>query len=312
MKKALHVGIGLAVSAACLWLTFRGFDLAAVRQQMSMFSVGWLAPAGAMFCVAFGLRAARWRWVLSSIRPVPYWTVAPVLVFGFLMNSVLPARGGEFARAFALSRKGGVTVSLALGSIVAERTMDLFGLTTMMLIASRLLPWEKLPIGKIFGIAALLLGGMAAATWIVSRLPAARSRLTQKLISFVTQIGAGFAVVRRPSKVAALIGLSILIWLLDGYTMMLVSRAAGVNLSFAQAAAVNVGIAVGVMIPAAPGYVGTYEFFGKEVLVMLGFAAAASLTFIVFLHFFQISMIVLLGIPSVLAISVLPNADEQT
>ena len=55
---------------------------------------------------------------------------------------------------------------------------------------------------------------------------------------------------------------------------------------------------IAVSIPAAPGFVGTYEFFGKEVLKMLGHDPVTALTFVVLLHFFQIALIAVLGIPS--------------
>src|SRR5712671_4490159 len=99
MKKSFQVAAGVLISAVCLWFTFRGFDFAELRRQVATYSIGWMIPAAFMYCLSFGLRSARWQWILAPIKPLRYWTVAPILVFGFFMNTVLPARAGEFARA---------------------------------------------------------------------------------------------------------------------------------------------------------------------------------------------------------------------
>jgi glycosyltransferase 2 family protein len=308
VKKSLQIAAGLIVSALCLWVTFRGFDLSTLRAQTSDYRLAWVLPGAFLYCFSFSLRSARWRWILMPIRRLSYWTVAPALVFGFFMNSVLPARGGEFARAIAISKKGDIPVGSVLGSIVAERTLDLFGLLAMMIAAARLLPWEKLPVTSIVVTVAVLVVAMVAATIILPRLPAARSPLAQKVISFVAHVGAGFSVIRTPRKMFGLALLSILIWTVDALAIVVLSYAAGLNFVPSQAAALLVGIAVGVMIPAAPGYVGTYEFFGKETLLFLGFAAAPALAFILSLHFFQVMMITLMGVPSMLSLGLRPGA----
>lgn len=308
MKKAIHVAVGVAISAVCLWFTFRGFDFAALREQTTHFRLIWVLPMMIVYAGAFVMRSFRWKWILSSIRPMPFGTVAPALVFGFLMNSILPARGGEVARSFAISRKGGIPVGSALGSVVAERTLDIFGLVAIMLIAARLLPWEKLPVLKIGASLAVLVTAMLVASYAIPRLPMGRSPWALKLKDFLLKLGAGFSVIRQPSKMVGLIAVSLFIWMLDALTVMILSHATGLVLTFPQSAALNVGISVGVMIPAAPGYVGTYEFFGKQILTMLGFPAAAALTLVVFLHFFQMAMIVVvMGIPSILRLGVLPD-----
>ena len=313
MKRTVHVVAGLAISAVCLWFTFRGFDLSALRAQIDQFSLVWIFPAMAFYATAFLLRSFRWWWILSPIRRVRFWVVAPALVFGFLMNSVLPARGGEVARAFAVARKGGIHVSSVLGSIMAERTMDIFGLITIMVLASKLLPWSKLPFVPILITLAVLVAIGCVATVVIPRISVGGSVVARKIMTFISELGAGFSAVRRPADVIGLIVVSVVIWLFDAGTALALSRAAGLNLTLSQSAAVNVGVAVGVMIPAAPGYVGTYEFFGKNILTMLGFAASPALTFIIFLHFFQTAMIVvLMGLPSIFWLGLQPDVEMAT
>jgi uncharacterized protein (TIRG00374 family) len=309
MKKTLQITIGLIVSAVCLWITFRGFNFSELRSEVADYRLGWAFPAAVVYCLSFALRSARWKWILSSVKPMKYRTVAPVLVFGFFMNSVLPARAGELARAFAIAKKGDIPVSSSLGSIVAERTTDLFGLIVMMLLASRLLPWDKLPVGRILIAAGVMLVLMLLLTVVLPRMKVSQSGPLQKVISFVAQLGAGFSVIKKPSKVVGLVFISVAIWLSDATSVLILSRASGLDFSLVQTAALMVGIAVGVMIPAAPGYVGTYELFGKQILTMVGFAATPALTFVLFLHFFQMVMVTLLGLPATIAIGLQGKRD---
>ena len=68
------------------------------------------------------------------------------------------------------------------------------------------------------------------------------------------------------------------------------------NLTFFESGGLLTGLSFGVMIPAAPGFIGTYEFFGKTVLEMLGKPGSQALGYVVVLHFFHLSMVTLLAL----------------
>src|SRR5690606_305697 len=73
----------------------------------------------------FWIRAVRWHWLLEPIQPgIPYHPRIAATCIGFMANNLLPARVGEFVRAFALGRITGMRVSAAFGSLVVERLLD--------------------------------------------------------------------------------------------------------------------------------------------------------------------------------------------
>lgn len=298
-KQVARVVAGLGVSALFLYLALRGFDFERLRLAVTGLKPGYLALGMVMFTGVLALRAWRWHVVINSMAAVPYRTIAPTLAVGYLANNVLPARGGEIVRAAVLSRQTGIPFASTAGTLIADRTTDLVGLVVIMLIAAQLLPWDRIPIRAVGAAAAIGLTGMFVATRVLGRiLPSAGGGFKQKLLSFAAKLGEGFSAIRSPLRVAALIAISICVWLLDAMTTMVISRAAGFDLTFVQSAGLLVGIAMGVAIPAAPGYVGTFEFFGKETLTMMGFDPATALTFVVLLHFFQLAMMAAIGIPS--------------
>src|SRR5204862_522728 len=66
-------------------------------------------------------------------RPLPLAAVWDAVAIGFMANNLLPARAGEFARAWVASRNTPVRFTTALGSIGVERVFD--GLTMLGLMA---------------------------------------------------------------------------------------------------------------------------------------------------------------------------------
>lgn len=291
MNKTVRVIVGVLVSAGCLWFVFRNFDYAVMLQTLSDASYWWFIPMTLVFCMNMGLRSIRWKTLLSPLGDLPFRQVTPKLLLGFFMNSILPARGGEVVRAVALSKSTSIPISSILGTIVAERVSDLLGLMVVILCASRLLPWAKLPVFPIFGVISLGIVGIMVFLVFAKKMPAT---------SLLHRITEGFMALRSPRKIVTVIGLSISVWMGELLIIFFTSRVMYLDLSFFESAALLTGLSVGVMIPAAPGYVGTYEFFGKSALMLLGKPEVASLNFVLVLHFAQLALIAMAALPIII------------
>ena len=70
----------------------------------------------------------------------------------------------------------------------------------------------------------------------------------------------------------------------------------GFELSIINGFAITVIIALGVMLPAAPGFIGTYHVACKIGLVCFGVSKEDALSYSILLHFFQMMPIVVLGL----------------
>ncbi len=303
MNKSLRILLGLAVSAFCFWFLFRNFDLHLIVTAMREADYRWLIPPMAIYVVSMLLRGLRWKIILSGVEPVPFSVVFPNLTFGFFMNNVLPARGGEFVRCFTLSRDTKIPVSSVLGTVVAERLCDMLGLMLVIFISSHLLPWNKLPIGPIAG--SLVAGIIVTVVFVVyakkhHNNPVNATGLMGKVLRLFTQLTEGFLALQSWSKAVAVVLLSWTIWINEVLMPLFISQALHLDLTFFESAGLLTGLSVGVMIPAAPGFVGTYELFGKTVLTYLGKPEGASVAFVVLLHFFHLTMVALVALGSFL------------
>jgi uncharacterized membrane protein YbhN (UPF0104 family) len=116
-------------------------------------------------------------------------------------------------------------------------------------------------------------------------------------ITFFKNLTQGFAALKSPSRMAAVIAMSLAIWMLEILNIIWIGRAFSINLPISHAAATLTGIAVGVMIPAAPGFIGTFEYFGQQPLLFLGYAGALTFSLVFSLHVFQLIVNSLLGLP---------------
>jgi hypothetical protein len=90
--------------------------------------------------------------------------------------------------------------------------------------------------------------------------------------------------------------LSALVWALAGLSAYLLFLGFGFDLSIFNGYAITVIIALGIMLPAAPGFIGTYHMACKIGLVAFGVSQADALSYAILLHFFQMIPVVVLGL----------------
>jgi len=301
MKKYLKPLVGLPISIFFLWLALRNFNLLDLRNILKSTAWGWFFLALLVYIFGYILRTIRWKILLSPLVRVKISKLFPVLTFGFLINNILPARAGELARAFAARHLTKLPAASCFGSIALERLTDFFGLGFFLVVAAGILPTESVPLWKIFGlfltgvaVMGLLFGLIRKYTRSIESIKAG---FLKKVLQLIINITDGFVALKSFKRFSAVLGIAVLVWGNEVFSIFLFSKAFGLNLTYVQAAALIVGLSVGVMIPAAPGYVGTYEFFGKKTLVLMGFAASLALPFVLVVHFVQFLTSSLLGLP---------------
>src|SRR5438093_955578 len=129
--------IGLAISVALLVWVLHTIDLREVWDD-AQHANGWLLLLTIVVAtVTFPVRAIRWRLILRDAdgRPFPWMPLWHATTIGFMANNLLPARAGEFARAYVASRQLPVRFTTSLGSIGVERVFDALVMLGLMAVA---------------------------------------------------------------------------------------------------------------------------------------------------------------------------------
>ena len=272
----LKPAVGLLMTAVFLWLILRQVDPGAVAAAVGGLALPWLAAALLLLAGDYALRILRWWWMLRVLTPtLPAGACVWPYLSSIAVNNVLPLRAGDALRAFGFRRELRSPAMRVLGTLVLERLLDMTTLLALFLVGLFAVPTDLFP-QAITVAAAWLVGTTALALGVLlvlaPRLPALLRRLaaqpaleahgwSERVQGWGQHFIETFAVLRRPADVLALLGLSLLIWLLEAGVLGSVALALGAS---AGAGAALFAMATGTLstlIPSSPGYVGTFDYF---------------------------------------------------
>jgi glycosyltransferase 2 family protein len=210
-------------------------------------------------------------------------------------NNVLPARSGDLLRAFLLAAVTGSRKRKLLGTVVAERLLDAAALALVFVALAYGLfrgvgtPDER-PLLLVAGAAALVAGGA-----FVALVALRRSRWARRVRDFARALAAPTRELASGHG-AALLAISLVLWTLEAAVYLAVGGAANVELSPLEALYVVALTNLFALVPAAPGYVGTFDAAVLFALGSLGTAAADALSYLVLLRFVLFVPITLVGL----------------
>lgn len=298
---------GIAVSVVALLLVARTTDVPAAFAQVSKVDPRGLVAPVIVIVLQLLIRAVRWSGLLTAMggfRVSTRQTVGPLSV-GYLGNIALPARLGEVVRIVLIARRTPVTMTAATASVVVERGVDLLALLTIATVAS-------VAIGAaasflIAGLIVLLVALVVAingGSWIAARLPAfipARVRdIVVRLAAALTALDA--RVVGRAFL------LSLLAWVCDGAVIGLCAFALGIQLTPGVAMLLATGAALGVALPAASGYLGTYELGILTMASFVGLGSDQAIQIALLAHAMAIVPLSVIGLVALAVMTVNPVA----
>jgi glycosyltransferase 2 family protein len=266
--------ISFVLALAIIVFVFRGIDidLAQTFQQMRAINPWLYLLAFVCFYLTFPLRALRWRFLLRNAdfpleRNGGRWASIPALTeylgLSWFANCVVPAKLGDAYRGYLLKHNGGVSFSRTLGTIFAERLLDMIVLFGLLVVSG----WEvfgaQMPPATrvifLFGLflVAVIVVGLAAMRYLS---PFIRRVMPQRLHRVYGHFEAGTLGALKPGSLPVLFGLTALIWMGESLRLFLVIEAMG-GLSLGLPAIIFVALASSLLttIPATPGGLGLVE-----------------------------------------------------
>jgi uncharacterized protein (TIRG00374 family) len=274
VRRLAQVVAGLAISAGALWLTLRGKDLGAIWQAALSADYRYLAPYFLILVAIHLARTVRWGILLEPVAKVPFGRLNAVCAVGFMALLILPFRLGEFARPYLVAERPRIRVSATLSSVVVERVVDGLFMAALLMLCLLAVPegTPRLHLLRAGGLAMLLgFGGMLAFLVVAYRNRELAVRLTHRFLDPISPGLAkrasgmmdafihGLRVVPSRGKLVAFFALTFVYWALNGYGMQVLARGFGFDLSPLAAYTVLGVLVIGVMIPAGPGMVGTFQ-----------------------------------------------------
>lgn len=300
--------VGLLIGLGCLGIVLRQVNLERSWSALGQLNGPFLLVPLAMFFLSLPLRARRWQLIFpTSSRPglVPCLTI---LGIGNMANFLLPGRAGDVARCVLAGRETSLTDSArTLATLAVEKVLDGLALVGMVLFTI----WALRPphwVMDLVRVATLIFGG-ALVVLVVLRFRAhvvvnlARrafgvvhlSALEEKVDGLLTSFADGLGAVGSAGRMLSLLLLTAVIWITEAASIWGLALALGLGVSLRSAAIASAILGLGLMIPAAPGGLGTYELFGTEAFKLTGISASSALVLTVVIHAWVVVINIALG-----------------
>jgi hypothetical protein len=307
--------IGILISIFFLYLAFRKVDIEETKRALRLANYYWLFPAVISYLIAFLMRGIRWKYLLLPIKKCKITNLVSTIIIGFMANCLLPLRAGELIRAYVNGKKENISKSSSLATIVIERVFDGLALVILLLVAfpflgsaphsQHYLPqWLK----KMIYVAWALFLAVLILLYIMLRSKELTGRVIKKLFGFLKEsvlekilnltnsFIEGLNILRQRKEILVVSSLSLLVWTFEGTTFYLGAKALNLSITYPQAYFTMVVIALGLMVPSSPAFIGVYEYFCITALGLFAIEKSLALSYAVLIHFLQVILIVGLGL----------------
>lgn len=272
--------IGILFSIAALWIFFTQAPPDQMLAAFAHMKAWYLIPVVAIYLGQYAIRALRWKYLMKPLGDIPFKPLFVSVMLGFLANNVLPAHLGEIVRAVVIGKSEDVSISASMATIVMERVYDGLTVLLMLLIVVffmdvpdwlRLGGWAGL---AFFGGVLLILQAfrwqrqrsLKVLAAVLRPLP---EKWSTKILATADSFTQGLAITS--AKDLLMVGvLSIVLWGTLTLWAWMLMPAFSISLSPIHALFVEVVLALALVIPAAPGFVGTFHLGAQMCLVGFG------------------------------------------
>ncbi len=318
--------IGLVISILALWWTLRPVNLSDLWSAIRSFRWPWAFPFLVLTFLSMWFRALRWRYLMLPTGSFSAGRLFSPMMAGFAINSLFPARAGEFLRASVLGIRERLPFSAVFATIVLERIFDSITLLVLAAVTFSLiridpelqvvygnlppLTGEKLKAASVHFsyFCAVLLGISVGILWpplrrlveqLIRAIPFAPRRVREKIAAMVESFASGLSSLASPKSIIFVSLYSVAVWVSVGLSMQVLALGfPGMKMTVIQGVVITVITCIAILIPAAPGYWGLMEIGIVFGLLVLGIEREQdrALAYAFVCHSLQIFPIIAVGL----------------
>jgi uncharacterized protein (TIRG00374 family) len=308
MNKKIILGILISIiSIVLVYLSVRGINLQDVSIALKKIQFIYVLFFILLVLIMQWLRSYRWGVILQPMEKIDQISLFSVTSVGFLAIASIPARIGELARPYLISKKSSIKMSSAMGTILVERVLDGFSVLTIAVVVLffiELPSWLIISTFFVFSLTVVMLCFILVLVWhrekalnIVNKiLSKFHGKFANKIDELIHHFIDGFQVITDIKILLYLFFLSALVWLVDVLAIYMLLVAFGFNLPAIASFVVMIFLIVGIAIPTAPGYLGTWHLACVRGVMLFGLAEAEALSFAVVYHFLSMAIVLVLGV----------------
>src|ERR1700682_6105324 len=237
-------------------LTHVQLDYGESLRAISQTNLLLYALAFAAFYFSFVIRTLRWEILLRNTgEDNRFGELFHIIILAWFANCVLPAKMGDFYRAYLLRQQTDVSGSKGLGTIFSERA-------------------------PAFIVGLAIAGGLIAVLLVIRYSEGRLSRfLPERLQAQATRFKHGL-LSAFAGRLPLLLGLTVLVWMAESARLFLVVQALPLHISLSIAQIVFIALVASLLttIPALPGGLVLVEGGIIAVLVFFGLSSSQALS----------------------------------
>lgn len=298
---------GAALAVLLLVWSLRDVELATLGRSLATANYWLFLPSCALTVLHFYVRALRWGVLLRTVKEIPQGSLFSATMIGYAANNLLPARLGEFVRAWAIGRQEQISRSAAFATVVVERIVDVFSLLFFFGVTLLLHPfgdgtkrigWMLLGVNLV-ALVALVLAERhphrveQIAFWLSAHAP---DRLRPHVRSLLGNFVLGLGVLREGPAIARVAGYSLLLYAVTIGGIEVSLRAFDFTVPWYASVILLVAITLGFIVAPTPGYVGAVQAACVWGLGIFGVDSSRAFSYSVFYHVSQFLPITAVGL----------------
>ncbi|NLW75772.1 MAG: flippase-like domain-containing protein [Methanomicrobiales archaeon] len=301
--KGSKIGILLAfvLGLGILALMFSISGFGNVITYLTNISIFWFTACLISIFVSFLFRT--WRWSVL-MRSCGYTTSRELLfksiMFGWLINYLVPARLGDISRAIVLKICDEKPIGVTLSTIVVERAFDTFTLGILLFTLSI---FSKIPGLILFEVGAALLTLLLIFGLIIAYLGEKFvTRIFQNhpsVIDSIKLLNVGMRdLATNPSALLLCLGLSCAVWIFELMPIFFAAKSIGIDIVPLAAASAGIVAFILQSLPLTPAGLGIHEVSISGILQIFGLSSDVGMSIAIIDHVSRAFIIYVFGILS--------------
>ncbi len=322
--------IFLIIGLLLLFLAFKGQDLSKMLSDLGNANFVWVFLAILASLLAHVLRAYRWNLMIGSLgHGTPtLWNTFHAVIMGYLANLAFP-RMGELARCTVINKSEKIPLTKLLGTVLAERLVDLLMLGIVFAMAI-FLEFKLLSgflykhilskiSGRIGDIALLIFAILLLilmAIFLVILIKKKKWGISSRIFQIFSGMKTGILSVKNIDNKTGFVMSSLFIWLLYGLSSYLCFFALKATSALGLGAALSTLVFGSfAMIAPVQGGIGAFHWMVSEGLLVYGISKSNGLAYALLVHTSQTIIILFIGSLSLILFlkkSTSKNQNEQT
>ncbi|MCJ7492070.1 MAG: flippase-like domain-containing protein [Dehalococcoidia bacterium] len=316
MLRSPRIWLGIALSALFIAIFLWRTDFSEIGRAFAHANYWWALASIPVYFVAAYFRAWRWKYLLRPLGEMRVSALFPIVIIGFMANNLIPARAGEFVRAYIVGEREKVSKMAALGTIAVDRVFDGITLLPFLLIVAAVsganfdlrvfhfsvdLRAIAALMAILFGVGLVLLVVLALSEGLSRRLVAfvlrfVPARLKPQVQTLAESFLTGLHSFRSPTDMFLASATSVVSWLLEATMYYMIGLVFGLDLGFEVYLLICAGANLAIAVIPTQGGVGPFEFVTQQTAMYFGVARDPAFAYAVALHALLLIPVIAVGL----------------